>query len=109
MIQINEQVSIGSLYDLTKIEPARSLYVAVIIRAILDASKPVLTSEDSSIKTFRKEAHNWLFKDVGVTNEDFTVVCDMAGFPPDKVRILAFNVINSGDIENERAKLYKYI
>ena len=74
MIQINEQVSIGSLYDLTKIEPARSLYVAVIIRAILDASKPVLTSEDSSIKTFRKDHIKRLASEIGYTykaDEDF--------------------------------------
>ena len=105
----DEEVSVGSLFDLTVAEPNRSLYLAVIIRAILDASKPQTDDESSSITTYREESHRWLFKDVGVTSKDFIEICELAGLPSEKVRSLAFNVINSGDIQNERDKLYKFL
>ena len=106
--EILEEVSTTSLSDLTANEPSKSLYVAVIMRAILDASKPKKKNESSEIKTYREDANNWLFKEIGATSKDFVLICDLAGLPFNRVRTLAHNVINSGD-ENERDKLYRFL
>jgi len=103
------KVSVGSLFDLTSEEPNRSLYLAVILRAILDASKPKDTKESTDITAYRAEATTWLFKEVGVTSKDFVEICELAGLTSEKVRRLAFNVINSGDVQNERDKLYQFL
>jgi hypothetical protein len=105
----DEDVSVGSLFDLNIHEPNRSLYLAVILRAILDASKPTDEKESSDITSYRDEAHRWLFKEVGVTSRDFIEICELAGLTSEKVRRLAFNVINSGDVQNERDKLYQFL
>jgi hypothetical protein len=105
----DEDVSVSSLFDLNLQEPNRSLYIAVILRAILDASKPKDVNESSDITSYRDESHRWLFKDVGVTSKDFIEICELAGLPSEKVRSLAFNVINSGDVQNERDKLYQFL
>ena len=106
--EILEEVSVTSLSELTDHESNRNLYVAVIMRAILDASKPEEKNESSEIKTYREDANNWLFKEIGATSKDFILICDLAGLPFDRVRTLAHNVINSGD-ENEREKLYRFL
>jgi len=106
--EILEEVSVTSLSELTDHDSNRNLYVAVIMRAILDASKPEEKNESSEIKTYREDANNWLFKEIGATSKDFVLICDLAGLPFDRVRTLAHNVINSGD-ENEREKLYRFL
>ena len=106
--EIFEEVSVTSLSELTDHDSNRNLYVAVIMRAILDASKPEEKNESSEIKTYREDANNWLFKEIGATSKDFILICDLAGLPFDRVRTLAHNVINSGD-ENEREKLYRFL
>jgi len=106
---IEEEVSAVSLFDLDIKHPNQTLYLAVIIRAVLDASKVLEVKESSDITVYRNEATRWLFKEVGVTSKDFVEICELAGLTPDKVRKLAFNVINSGDIQNEREKLYRFL
>jgi hypothetical protein len=106
---IEEEVSVVSLFDLDIKHPNQTLYLAVIIRAVLDASKVLEVKESSDITVYRNEATRWLFKEVGVTSKDFVEICELAGLTPDKVRKLAFNVINSGDVQNEREKLYRFL
>ena len=61
-------------------------------------------SEDSSVQVYRDQAHSWIFKDVGVTCEDFEEICFYAGLEPTIVRKFAMNVINSEDITHVRRK-----
>ena len=102
--ELSTDVSAKSLYDLTDKDGERSLYIAVILQALLDLSKPKIKNEDSSIQLYRDQAHTWIFKEVGVTCEDFEEVCYYAGLAPSIVRSFASNVINSEDNSNVRRK-----
>ena len=85
-------------------ERERTLYLAVILQALLDLSKPKIKNEDNSIQLYRDQAHAWVFKDVGVTCQDFEEVCYYAGLEPSVIRNFASNVINSEDTTNVRRK-----
>ena len=102
--ELSTDVSTNSLYDLTDKDGERSLYIAVILQALLDLSKPKLKDEDSSIQLYRDQAHSWIFKDVGVTCQDFEDICHYAGLEPSIIRNFASNVINLEDTNNVRRK-----
>jgi|TARA_R100001530_G_scaffold133964_1_gene108073 hypothetical protein len=102
--ELSTDVSTNSLYDLTDKDGERSLYIAVILQALLDLSKPKLKSEDSSIQLYRDQAHSWIFKDAGVTCQDFEEICHYADLEPSVIRNFASNVINSEDTTNVRRK-----
>ena len=104
LYDLSADVSSNSLYDLTNKDGHRSLYISVVLQAILDLSKPKSKSEDSSVQVYRDQAHSWIFKDVGVTCEDFEEICFYAGLEPTIVRKFAMNVINSEDVNNVRRK-----
>ena len=93
-----------SLYDITNKNHHKSLYVAVILQALLDMSKPKLDKERSNIQVQRDQAHSWLFKEVGVTCQDFEEICFYAGLEPSVISKFAANVINSEDTSNVRRK-----
>ena len=109
MMKLGSDVSIESLYDLTNKNSSKSLYIAVVIQALLDLSKPKFTKESNDIKLHRDQAHAWFFTSVGVTCEDFETVCHYAGLEPEKVRSFAYEVVNKGDVENVRRKLSSLI
>ena len=109
MMKINTSVSSEHLYDLTEKDPHKSLYIAVIVQALIDVSKPIKEKEDSKITLHRDQAHAWFFTSSGVTCEDFEAICYYAGLPPSKVRTFAYEVIQSGDSDNVRRKLQKFI
>jgi len=96
-------VSLDSLSDVT-VNPYQTLYLSVILQAILDASKPRIVNEDSSITQQRNEAQAWFSASVGVTCDDFEIICTYAGLSPITVRTFAFSVIKSGDTEDVRRK-----
>ncbi len=102
-------VSIVSLYELTEKDSHKSLYLAVIIQALLDITKPELEGEDNEIRIQRDQAHAWFFASVGVTCDDFETVCHYAGLEPHKVRSFACEVIVSGDVENVRRRFSSII
>tara|TARA_R110000824_G_scaffold247319_1_gene436414 strand:- start:80 stop:427 length:348 start_codon:yes stop_codon:yes gene_type:complete len=104
LYDLSTDVSVNSLYDLTNKDGHRSLYISVVLQAILDLSKPKSKSEDSSVQVYRDQAHSWIFKDVGVTCEDFEEICLYAGLEPVTVRKFATNVINSEDVNHVRRK-----
>ncbi len=103
------ETSVEPLYDLTSNNPPQSLYIAVVIQALLDATKPKLADEDNEIILNRDRACAWFFTSVGVTCEDFETICYYAGLEPKKVRTFAYNVINKGDTEDVRRKLSSLI
>ena len=103
-MQINTSVSIQNLYDLTGKNSYKSLYIAIVLQALLDLSKPKLKKEDHHITLQRDQAHAWFFTSTGVTCEDFETVCHFAELSPTKVRTFAYEVIQSGDVENVRRR-----
>ena len=94
-----------SLYEMTDKNPHKSLYIAVILQALLDISKPKFEKEKSNIQIERDQAHSWIFASVGVTSEDFEIICTHAGLEPYKVRSFALKVIETGDQENVRRRI----
>ena len=96
---------LDTLYDSTEKDPYKSLYLAVILQAILDITKPEDTKESTHIKLQRDQAHAWVFASIGVTCDNFEDTCALAGIEPGMVRTFALNVINSGDINEVRRKI----
>lgn len=92
----------NSLYEITDKNPHKSLYIAVILQALLDLSKPKFKKEKSDIQIQRDQAHSWVFASVGVTCKDFQEVCLYAGLKPESVREVAYSLINSKDNRNVR-------
>ena len=72
------EASVDSLYELTEKDSHKSLYLAVIIQALLDMTKPEVEGEDNEIRIQRDQAHAWFFASVGVTCDDFEAVCHYA-------------------------------
>ena len=66
--------------------------MSVILQALLDVSKNVITSND---KVNKARAESWFFAEVGVTCENFETVCGMAGVTPSKARSFAYKVIKA--------------
>lgn len=85
--------------------PERILFMTVILQALLDASKPSTTNESERAKLDRRHAQAWFFASTGVTAEDFTTVCDMAGVDPQYTRSFAYKVIRSKEIDYTRKKI----
>jgi len=96
--------STQSLYDLTNKNSYKTLYLSVIVQALLDLTKPVRKGESSQIKVQRDQADAWFFSSTGVTCKDFEQICNQAGIPPYKVRHYAYEVIKLGDIKDVRRK-----
>ena len=103
--QLNDNVDFESLYGLTRKDPIKSLYLAVILQAIIDLIKPESIQESSNIKLQRDQAHAWVFSSVGVTCENFEDTCTLAGLEPGMVRTFTLNVIKSGDTDEVRRKI----
>ena len=103
--QLNDNVDFESLYGLTRKDPIKSLYLAVILQAIIDLIKPESIQESSNIKLQRDQAHAWVFSSIGVTCENFEDTCTLAGLEPGMVRTFTLNVIKSGDTDEVRRKI----
>ena len=72
----------------------RRLFLSVILQALLDVSKKIITPQDKANKS---RAESWFFTSVGVTCENFESVCQMAGVQPSKARSFAYQVIRATD------------
>ena len=94
-----------TLYDVTRKNPHRSLYLAVILQAVLDMTKPEETKESSDIRLQRDQANAWGFASVGVTCENFEDTCALAGIEPGVIRTFAINVTKSGDVNGVRRRI----
>jgi len=92
--------TLEEIYEQTKKDPHKSLYLSIIFQALLDASKPKRKNEESIIKLQRDQANAWFFASIGVTCENFEFICDYAGLTPKNVRKFAYHVINISTIEN---------
>ena len=97
VLSSDAQVSISS--------PEKTLYLAVILQALLDATKPSYNGEPEHAVLERDRALAWFFASVGVTAEDFTEVCDSAGVNPEYMRQFAFRVLKSGEVDFVRKRI----
>ena len=100
---IPTSVSLGTLSEYTT-TPQQTLYLAVVLQAIVDAAKPVIKGEPSSITHQRNEAHAWFSASIGTTRDDFEIICSYAGLSPTNVRTFALTIIESEDTEDVRRK-----
>jgi glutaminase len=83
----------------------RTLFLTVILQALLDATKPRYDGEPTNSIIERERAIAWFFASVGVTAEDFHAVCDYAGVNPVYMREFAFKVLKSGEVEYVRKRI----
>lgn len=79
-------------------DPERQLWCAVIIHTLYEAAGRVAYAERGEHDQVRREAVAW-FEEAG---EDFTCVCDMAGFLPGAIRDNALKVIRRGRLPRMR-------
>jgi hypothetical protein len=103
MTQLND--TLEELYEKSKQEPHKTLFLSVIFQAILDATKPKKDSENSEIQLLRDQANAWFFTSIGVTCENFEFICEHAGLSPKSVRKFAHHVINSDNLSYVRKKI----
>ena len=85
--------------------PEQTMYMCVILQALLDATKPTYKGEPEASILERDRAKAWLFASVGVTSEDFKIVCDYANINHNYMREFAFKVLKSGEIEYVRKRI----
>ena len=97
--------TLEEIYENSRKDPHKTLFLSVIFQAILDVTKPKKDNEDSEIQLLRDQANAWFFTSIGVTCEIFEVVCDYAGLSPKSVRKFAHHVINSDNISYVRKKI----
>jgi hypothetical protein len=100
-------------YDLLKISSPkvdggteRSLYLAVILQSLLDATTSSSITSTSDFQVIKRQATSWFFASSGVTASDFEDVCDLAGLDPDATRSLAHKVIYSKEINFIRKRIH---
>jgi len=87
-------IQIENIFYSEPINSERRLFLSVILQALLDVSKKIITPQD---KVNKSRAESWFFTSVGVTCENFESVCQMAGVQPNKARSFAYQVIRSTD------------
>ena len=85
-------IQIENLFYSEPYNSEKRLFLSVILQALLDVSKNVITSND---KVNKARAESWFFAEVGVMCENFETVCGMAGVTPSKARSFAYKVIKA--------------
>ena len=85
--------------------PEQTLYLSVLLQALLDATKPAYKGEPDTAILERDRATAWFFDSVGVTAEDFGIICDYADIDPSYMKEFAFKVLKSGEIEYVRKRI----
>ena len=85
--------------------PEKSLFLCVILQALLDATKPEYAGEPKNVMIERDRAKAWFFASYGTTAQDFEEVCDHAGVDPEYMRDFAYKVLKSGEVEYVRKRI----
>ena len=85
--------------------PEQCLFIAVVLQALLDASKPKFETETDMITENRERARAWFFASVGVTCKDYITVCDHAGINYEDTRVFAHQLIQSKHKRKVRQKI----
>ena len=85
-------IQIENLFYSEPYNSEKRLFLSVILQALLDVSKNTVTSGD---KVNKARAESWFFAEVGVTCENFEMVCGMAGVEPSRARGFAYKVMKA--------------
>jgi len=85
--------------------PERTLFMCVLLQALLDATKPEYAGEPKEVMIERDRAKAWFFASYGTTAKDFEEVCDHAGVDPEYMRDFAYKVLESGEVEYVRKRI----
>ena len=97
--------TLEEIYENSRKDPHKTLYLSIIFQAVLDATKPEKNNEKGEIKLLRDQANAWFFTSTGVTCENFEFICEHAGLSPKSVRKFAHHVINSDNLSYVRKKI----
>jgi len=95
-------IQIENIFYSEPINSERRLFLSVILQALLDVSKKIITPQD---KVNKSRAESWFFTSVGVTCENFHSVCQMAGVKPNKTRSFAYKVMNASNKDFLRKRI----
>ncbi len=85
--------------------PEQTLFLCVILQALLDATKQPYKGEPSEARIERDRATAWFFASIGTTAQDFEEVCTNAGVDPNYMRDFAYKVLHTGEIEYVRKRI----
>ena len=85
--------------------PERTLFLCVLLQALLDATKPEYEGEPKEAVIERDRAIAWFFAPFGTTAEDFEEVCSHAGVDAEYMRDFAYKVLKSGEIDYVRRRI----
>jgi len=85
--------------------PAKLLWLCVILQQLLDATKPEYTGESSYNILLRDSAKAWLLAGYGVTATDRDDVCYMAGVEPEALKSFTKKLFNNGEIDYVRKRI----
>ena len=85
--------------------PEKVLFLAVILQAILDATKPYYQGEPEQSELDRRSARAWFSASIGVTAKDFETVCDLAGVDPAYTRSFAYKIIETKEVKFIRKRI----
>ena len=85
--------------------PERTLFLCVLLQALLDASKPAYDGEPTTARIERDRASAWFFASVGTTAEDFEEVCINAGVDAHYMRDFAYKVLQTGEVDYVRKRI----
>jgi len=97
-----DDIFIDPIIQFDQKHPDRRLYLAVILRALLDATQ-------NKNDLYKKRAKAWFQCSVGVTCDNFEFICDHAGVEPGYVRSFAYEAINSGKQGVFRYHIYRML
>ena len=97
-----DDIFIDPIIQFDQKHPDRRLYLAVILRALLDATQ-------NKNDLYKKRAKAWFQCSVGVTGDNFEFICDHAGVEPGYVRSFAYEVINSDKQGVFRYHIYRML
>ena len=85
--------------------PEQTMFLCVILQALLDATKQPYKGEPSEARIERDRATAWFFASIGTTAQDFEEVCTNAGVDPNYMRDFAYKVLHTGEIEYVRKRI----
>ncbi|MAZ04224.1 MAG: hypothetical protein CMN56_13915 [Sneathiella sp.] len=96
-----DEIFVDPIIQYDRKYPERRLYLAIILQALMDATK-----DKSDVDKRRAKA--WFKCSIGVTCDNFEFICDHAGVEPNYVRSFAYEVIHSENPRTFRYKIRQY-
>lgn len=83
--------------------PEKTLWLAVLFQALLDATKPIDPKESEQAKLDRAQAIAWF--ESSVSSDTFKDVCYLAGLDPEYTRTFALKIILTNDHDFVRRRI----